>query len=171
MENRTIQRYQFNIWANNRILNHLKSLPDQIYNKELESIFSSIHEVIVHIYRVDGMWFSVISGDSFEETMKVIQTLEENAVGKGLQEMMGLYEEVSEKYLAFISSLDNPDDAITIYHPRYGESTARISDLIDHVVNHGTYHRGNITAMLRQQGHPGIPTDYILYLYESGESV
>ncbi|MEH7531611.1 DinB family protein, partial [Priestia megaterium] len=32
--------------------------------------------------------------------------------------------------------------------------------------NHGTYHRGNITAMLRQLGHPGVMTDYVLYLYE-----
>ncbi|MFC0332820.1 DinB family protein [Paenibacillus sepulcri] len=29
------------------------------------------------------------------------------------------------------------------------------------LVNHGTYHRGNITAILRQLGHPGTPTDYV----------
>ncbi|MEK3724277.1 DinB family protein [Paenibacillus sp. FSL H8-0034] len=38
-------------------------------------------------------------------------------------------------------------------------------ELVQHVVNHGTYHRGNITAMLRQLGHKGVPTDYIFYLY------
>ncbi|WP_313897918.1 DinB family protein [Brevibacillus sp. FSL L8-0520] len=37
---------------------------------------------------------------------------------------------------------------------------------MQHVVNHGTYHRGNIAAMLRQQGYAGVPTDYVFYLYE-----
>ena len=37
--------------------------------------------------------------------------------------------------------------------------------MILHVVNHGTYHRGNITAMLRQMGYASVPTDYGIYLY------
>ena len=32
------------------------------------------------------------------------------------------------------------------------------------VVNHATYHRGNITAMLRQMGHASVMTEYALYL-------
>lgn len=34
------------------------------------------------------------------------------------------------------------------------------------IVNHGTYHRGNLTVMLRQLGRSGVSTDYIFYLYE-----
>src|SRR5690606_22648082 len=158
-KNTALQRYQYNIWANSRVLNHLKSLPDQAYNKEIESVFASIHEVVVHIYMVDGMWFSVISGDTFDQTMEVIKELEQNANGKNLQQMIDLYGKISDRYLAFITALDDPDDPITINHPRYGEATLPIADLVEHVVNHGTYHRGNITAMLRQQGYPGIPTD------------
>lgn len=40
-----------------------------------------------------------------------------------------------------------------------------VSELMPHVVNHGTYHRGNITVMLRQIGYASITTDYGLYLY------
>jgi len=58
-------------------------------------------------------------------------------------------------------------DATTQYrHPTYGVLEARYSDIVQHVVNHGTYHRGNIAAMLRQQGYAGVPTDYVFYLYE-----
>ncbi|MGH0053852.1 MAG: DinB family protein [Sphaerochaetaceae bacterium] len=166
MDHKTLKRYKFNIWANDRILNHLKSLPDQVYNEGVDSVFSSIHEVIVHIYMVDGMWLSVMSGDAFEQTMEVIKSLEQKSNDKNLHEMIQLYEELSNDYLKFILSLDNPDESITINHPKYGEMVADISDLVEHVVNHGTYHRGNITAMLRQQGYPGIPTDYIFYLYD-----
>lgn len=166
MENRTIKRFKYHDWANDRILNHLKSLPDQVYNEGIDSVFSSIHEVIVHIYNVDGMWLSVMSGDTFDQTMEVINHLDQKSKGTSLHEMIALYEEVADNYLAFIRSLKDPDQQITIYHPSYGEMTTEVSELVEHVVNHGTYHRGNITAMLRQQGYPGISTDYIFYLYE-----
>lgn len=71
MKNRTLQLYGYHQWANNRFFDHLEELPDEVYEKEIQSVFSSIAEVIVHIYRTDGMWLSVMSGDSFEETMSV----------------------------------------------------------------------------------------------------
>ena len=36
---------------------------------------------------------------------------------------------------------------------------------MQHVVNHGTYHRGNITAMIRQLGHSSTMMDFVLYLH------
>jgi uncharacterized damage-inducible protein DinB len=60
---------------------------------------------------------------------------------------------------------------MTIEHPQYGRLDTSISEIVQHVVNHGTYHRGNLTAMLRQQGHPGIATDYLFYLLERQQSL
>ncbi|MEC2456617.1 DinB family protein, partial [Bacillus cereus] len=40
-----------------------------------------------------------------------------------------------------------------------------ILELVQHVVNHGTYHRGNITAMIRQLGHSSTMMDFVLYLH------
>lgn len=73
---------------------------------------------------------------------------------------------MNQQYETFFEGIENLDKVISIEHPRYGKLETPISDLVRHVVNHGTYHRGNITAMLRQQGHPGVPTDYVFYLYE-----
>ena len=55
-------------------------------------------------------------------------------------------------------------------HPKLGTLESTYADTILHVVNHGTYHRGNVTAMLRQLGHSGVPTDYMYYLYEKRET-
>ncbi len=41
--------------------------------------------------------------------------------------------------------------------------------ILNHVVNHGTYHRGNVTAMLRQQGYAGVATDYLFFLMDRQE--
>ncbi|MFX3635018.1 MAG: DinB family protein [Candidatus Pristimantibacillus sp.] len=55
---------------------------------------------------------------------------------------------------------------MTIEHPKYGRLDTHFSDILRFVVNHGTYHRGSVSAMLRQQGYVEGTTDYIFYLME-----
>jgi uncharacterized damage-inducible protein DinB len=38
--------------------------------------------------------------------------------------------------------------------------------MVRHVVNHGTYHRGQVAAMLRQLGYSPPPTDYLVFFDE-----
>ncbi|MEV5027867.1 DinB family protein [Paenibacillus sp. LPE1-1-1.1] len=54
--------------------------------------------------------------------------------------------------------------SICIEHPKYGRLDTHFSDFVRRVVNHRSYHRGNATAMLRQLGYSGVPTDYLFYL-------
>lgn len=159
-------KYNYHHWANNRLLNHLSELPGAVYTRELESVFSTVAEVVEHLYMVDGMWLKVMSGAPMEEVMSIIGRLKQDVEGAGLDRVKQLYSEVAEGYRAFLKQDEALDQAISINHPRYGELKTRPSDLVEHVVNHGTYHRGNITAMLRQQGHAGVPSDYVIYLYE-----
>ena len=166
MQNRTLQQYTYHQWANGRIFSRLNELPAAVYDREIKSVFSSIEEVIVHIYQTDGMWLSVMSGDSFEETMAIIKQLKRNAAEKDLDGMRELYADLADRFESFFNEQDDLDTVISIEHPRYGKLETPISSLVQHVVNHGTYHRGNITAMLRQQGHAGVPTDFVFFLYE-----
>jgi uncharacterized damage-inducible protein DinB len=39
----------------------------------------------------------------------------------------------------------------------------KIEDILIHVGNHGTYHRGQIAMLLREKGYNPVSTDYILY--------
>jgi len=165
MKHPAIQHYNYHKWANSRIFEHLKSLPGEVYINHIKSVFSSIQEVIIHAYQAEGMWLSVMSGDDFSETMDVIKELKEKSSGGNLLEMQQLYSEMNEKYFDFLNNHDDLDLKFTINHPRYGDLDASVSDMVKHVANHGTYHRGNITAMLRQQGNAGVSTDYIFYLY------
>jgi uncharacterized damage-inducible protein DinB len=161
-----VQLFEFHSWANGKFFGHLDSLPDGIYTQTVDSVFPSIRDVIVHIYQVDTMWLSVMSGDSFRKTMTLIKENEEKSAGRTLQEMRMLYEEAERSYASFFGQLDDPDADLTISHPRYGKLDTSVADLVRHVANHGTYHRGNITAMLHQMGHSGVPTDYVFYLFE-----
>jgi uncharacterized damage-inducible protein DinB len=168
MKHHAIQQFYYHQWANNRFFDHLTTLPDEVYNNEIQSVFSSVSEVIIHIYQVDALWLSVMSGDSFEETMTKIEQIQKRSADKSLDQMQQLYAELAEQYRTFFNKLGDLDCIISIEHPQYGKLETAVSELVQHVVNHGTYHRGNITAMLRQQGHSGVASDYIFYLYEAG---
>ncbi|GGH77655.1 putative damage-inducible protein DinB [Pullulanibacillus pueri] len=166
MSRQTQDLYGYHKWANQRIFKHLKSLPEGIDEKEVQSVFPSIAEVLSHIYRVDQIWFSVMKGEAFDETMEVVARVQKEIKGKNLIQIEEMYQNVSEAFQAFLEDQDNLDKIIECAHPEFGRLETPLSQLVQHVVNHGTYHRGNITAMLRQMGYAGVPTDYIFYLYE-----
>lgn len=166
MTNSAIQQYSYHKWANNRIFDHLKTLPAEVYDTEIKSVFSSIQEVLIHSYITEGMWLSVMAGDNFSETMEMINELKEKSNGGSLPVMEQLCSDMNETYFDFLNSHADLDRKFTIKHPEFGDLEASVTDMVNHVVNHGTYHRGNLTAMLRQQGHAGVSTDYIFYLYE-----
>jgi uncharacterized damage-inducible protein DinB len=164
MKHSSIRQFKYHVWANQRLFEHLKSLPDESIDRQVESVFSSIREVLDHISQVDTLWLSVMSGDSFQKTMDVIKLHEGKAAGLSLNEIQHLFGETVQSYTRFFERLKDPDEQITIRHPRFGSLETSVAELVYHVVNHGTYHRGNITAMLRQMGYAGVPTDYVFFL-------
>ncbi|MFC7393779.1 DinB family protein [Scopulibacillus cellulosilyticus] len=166
MKHQALQQYDYHLWANKRVFEHIKELPSDIYHKEIQSVFPSISEVLVHIYTVDTLWLSVMSGESFDQIKALVERLQGETKGKTIEEMETMFSGISKQYKAFFDGQKDLDKEITCEHPQFGRLETRLSELVQHVVNHGTYHRGNITAMLRQFGYSGVPTDYIFYLYE-----
>lgn len=164
--NSTLQFYGYHVWSNDRIFSHLKELPKDIYTQEIQSVFPSISDVIVHIFLTDVTWFGVISGNSFEEIVENVSKMREKTNGKSMEEMEKMYSQLTEKYHAFFTAQEDLNRPMSVEHPQFGKLNTQLSELVQHVVNHGTYHRGNITAMLRQLGHKGASTDYVFYLYE-----
>ncbi len=97
--------------------------------------------------------------ENIEELKVATERFTKQTEGKSVEEMRMLFAELSVTFRAFLEQEDLEELC------SYGAFQARCADVVQHVVNHGTYHRGNITAMLRQLGHAGAQTDYTLYLY------
>lgn len=156
--------FRYHVWANKTLLNHLKELPDGLYRRHLESVFPTISDVLAHIYSVDNTWFSIMSHESAETIYAAMVNSREEVRDATLDEFEAYFAKIAARYEAFI--LNQSDlEAISEYPlPRYGVLQANYNDILMHVVNHGTYHRGNITAMLRQMGYAGVATDYGFYL-------
>ncbi|MBM7607485.1 putative damage-inducible protein DinB [Lysinibacillus composti] len=157
MKEELIRLFDYHVWANERIKQHLKNLSEDILLQKVNSVFPTIAETIGHIITADETWYLRMQGKG--DHIKSIQPKRIYSVDDIVFESTSLYAEL-RKFL-----LDADFDDQIVYQNTKGEQfNNRISEIVQHIVNHGTYHRGNIAAMIRQQGHRGISTDYIQYI-------
>jgi uncharacterized damage-inducible protein DinB len=160
------QIFDYHLWANGLVLKHLKELPNEVYFQEVQSVFPTLYDTLFHMYQVDFVWLKVIKRDSFEKIIEDVNQLKVENSERSIEKLEENYLQLGVDYQDFINNLENLHEDISIHHPAYGTLTTSYFELVQHVANHGTYHRGNITAILRQLGYKGIPTDYVFYLFE-----
>lgn len=165
MTHTSIEMYDYHVWANKTMLDRLKEIPQDIYQKEIQSVFPSISKVMPHIYITDYCWLDILSGKSMNEAIVISNQLKEQTETKSIEELETMFFEISERYKAFFNQQENMEKAIVLDNPYAGIRDTSYSEIVLQVVNHATYHRGNITAMLRQMGHASIMTEYALFWY------
>lgn len=169
MREHSHQLYEYHVWANERLFAHLEQLPKEVFDAEVTSVFPSVSQTLGHMYLFEKLYMSVLAEVPNEEIFPKIPDWTKEAQGKTVDEMRRLFAGAAEQFRDLLRRTPDPDKAMTIKHPKYGRLDTHFSDILRHVVNHGTYHRGNVTAMLRQQGYAGVPTDYMFYLLERQE--
>ncbi|MCM3718231.1 DinB family protein [Fictibacillus phosphorivorans] len=162
---KTVKLHQFNVWANEKVFEQLKKLPLEIYRKETKSVFPSVTAVLLHMYQVDYVWLKAMSGEDFYEILAELGQVTEDLKAASIEEIEEKFKELSQKYDSFIQNIEDLYVGTTVHHPHFGTLHSNYADLIQHVVNHGTYHRGHISAILNQLGHKGASIDYVFYLY------
>lgn len=164
MKHPSVKMYDYHVWANEKVLNHLLELPEHVYRNEIKSVFPSVAETVGHIHVFDHVWFGAMQEKSNAEIGEIIESVSNNVKEASIGEMQRMCALLSEQFHAFLDEQKDMDRIIIAEHPEWGSREFLLSDMLIHVVNHGTYHRGNITAMLRQQGYKGISTDYVFFI-------
>lgn len=144
-------KLDYHIWATNKLLTYLQSLPHEIFHKELQSVFPSVERTLHHLYEVDALWFSRLCQ---QETPVEVDTF------SSVSECHTYFQSLHKEMAAW-----KHKGHTIVYETSIGEACQNTTEeILYHIVNHGTYHRGNITAMLWQLGKKGVSTDYIYYL-------
>jgi len=165
MTNHVVRLYDYHVWANQIIFKRLKELPRHLYNQEIQSVFPSVSSIMAHIYRVDCGWLEIFRGKSMKEDIEDSFQLQKDAENRSLEELEAMYEDLSVRFKVCINGCEDLEEGIVLDNPYAGILNTRYSEFIIQVVNHGTYHRGNLSAMLRQMGHSSVMTEYGLFMY------
>lgn len=157
--------YDFHAWANQTLMNRLRELPEEVYMQEVQSVFPTISKVMNHIYIVDQGWLSMMGGKDMRESMSGVGEMEKKLETKTVIELEAMYRELAEQFTAFFDQESDLERKIVLDNPYAGVRDTSLAEMVLQVVNHGTYHRGNVTAMLRQMGHASVMTEYAAYWY------
>ena len=142
---RTLLDYHY--WARDRLLAALEPLPPEQFNRDLGSSFKSIRETVVHTYAAEWAWHSRWHGQS----PTVLMTSD---AFPDVAAIRNAWTDHEKKMRAFLEGLG--EDGVTRvieYKLLSGQpGSSPIWQMLQHVVNHASYHRGQVTTMLRQLG-------------------
>ncbi|MEK4074725.1 DinB family protein [Paenibacillus sp. FSL M7-0656] len=159
------QMYNYHAWANQTILGRIKELPSSVLSQKVNSSYPTIAHALSHIYTVDKMWYLVLTGTGMREALQACIPLNSEIHGS-VDEYIQCFTDLSAQYSEWLRGQTDLEQTILLDNPFAGVRETSLSDIVIHVVNHGTYHRGNVSTMLRQLGHASIMNDYSLFWYQ-----
>jgi uncharacterized damage-inducible protein DinB len=153
--------YDYNEWATARLVGVMAGLDERQLTAPLVSSFPTILTTFGHIVAGESIWLSRLQGTSPTAFPEWLPDASFSLLRAKLAELesdrRALLLELSEEQL-------NHD---LNYHLLSGEAhVTRTLDVLLHVVNHSTYHRGQLTTMLRQVGATPVSTDLIVFKRE-----
>jgi len=153
--------YQYNAWANTRILNATSTVNHEQFLASTSFSYGSLRATLVHTLFAEWIWRRRWEGHSPTEWL--------------MPEDFSTFEELQDRWntetsnlMAFVQSV-NEDKLNSAIHYRTTKGKQRqntLWHLMVHLVNHGTQHRSEAAAMLTDFGHSPGDIDMIVFLRE-----
>ena len=149
----------YHYWARDRLLDAIEPLTAEQWRRDLGGSFKSIHETVAHIYAAEWAWHQRWQGNSPTALFPAEKLPDVASVRRA-------WSELEVRVRAFLAGLG--EAGITrVFEYRLlngSEGSSPFWQMLQHVVNHASYHRGQVTTMLRQLGaQPGKSMDLIAY--------
>lgn len=152
--------YDYNRWANGRLLGAAAALAPELLTRDLGSSYGSVWITLRHILWGEwlwlGRWQARTPAGLDPQTLHDFPALRSRWT-EIEQEQLALLDGLTAADLARLLSYDNPPGTSWTY---------TLGEMIYHVLNHSTYHRGQVAGMLRQLDVTPPTTDYLVYLDE-----
>ena len=151
-----LKYFDYHFWATQRLVKLLDQLDDSVMQKEIASSFPSLRSTLAHMAFAEEIWLHRLKGSN---TRSWNQWKDLSS-----QQVMNEYMRLCRTMVSHLKTSDL-DDTIT-YKNSSGEAFQQtMGEIGMHVVNHASYHRGQIVSMLRAQNFKTIPAfDLIVYL-------
>lgn len=153
--------YDYNAWANRRSLDAAEKLTSEQFTKPMGSSFGSVRDTLAHICGAEWIWLERFQGRS-------PASLPDTTEYADVDSLRARWAEQEGRLLAFVGKLTQEDlNHVMEYKTlKFGVYRNPLWQSMQHVVNHGTYHRGQVTTLLRQLGAQPILTDLMHYYRE-----
>ena len=134
----------YNAWANARLFRMAGALGDELYRKDVGAYFKSLHGTLNHILVADRIWMHRLTGAG-EQPKKLNATLFDD-----LSSLRAARVEEDNRIVAFGKGLAEPAfEEVLEYRMLHGAAQRqRRREILAHLFNHQTHHRGQAHAIL-----------------------
>ena len=156
--------YQYNRWANARAIESAALVSVDSFTRELGGSFGSLRGTLAHILGAEWIWLERWRGVS-------PRSLPAAAEFPDIESIRERWRQVEQGQRDVLDGLDAWRLAVVVSYvnPR-GETWAYpLGRMMQHVVNHSSYHRGQVATLLRQLGTTPLSTDLLLFDDENAE--
>ena len=151
--------WTFHHWAQDKAFDALTAVSAAELDRKWGGSFGTGRGMLEHIVGADHIWIERLHGNSLKKRP-------DYAASNGGKEFRDEWQKVRARERAYIDALTPAQLAKDLsYTNLKGEAfTWPLSDVLFHIANHGTYHRGQITQLLRDLGKDAPATDYTVFL-------
>jgi uncharacterized damage-inducible protein DinB len=148
----------YTIWADRQVLDALRPLPEEHLRQETGSSFGSVLGTMAHILGAEQLWLSRLLGVPLGR----LPNLDDFPT---LARLTASFEDFWPQLEYYMASLQEKqvETGFTWTNTRGETHTAPLRQVLLHVVNHSTYHRGQVVTQLRQLGYAAPATDLVYY--------
>ncbi len=160
MLNEISKLIRYKSWANEVTFSALSNISDVELCKNRETNFNNIPSTLNHVYVVDDIFKAHLLGENHNYSFRNTE------VCPTLSQLWDQQKRIDQWYINFVLELTVRDlnKVIKFEFIGGGKGEMSIAEIIFHVVNHGTYHRGFVSDLMYQI--PSVPpaNDYTVYL-------
>jgi len=159
------QLYDYNRWASRRTLTVASTLATDDFLRLMGNSFSSVRDTLAHILGAEWIWLERWQGRS-------PKALLDSATFPTVQSLESRWEIVERDQMQFIEALtpQRLGEELPYINQRGQLYSYPLWQQLVHVVNHSSYHRGQVTTLLRQLGAEAVSTDFLVYFDEKPKS-
>lgn len=160
-----IDLYAYNRWAHERVLDAAEPVALGDLRRPLGASYGSLFGTLVHLYTAEFSWLARWLGTPLGAVPDVDGVDDVPA-------LRGRWNLFWPRQDEFLQGLTEPDLSrpVTIRTRTGFEAVQTLGATLTHVANHATYHRGQVTSLLRQLCVEPVATDYLLYYDAHGKA-
>ncbi len=150
------QLFEYNYWARDRQLAACAALSDEQFARVVGGSFPSVRDTLVHLMAVEWLWLERWRGNSPRSLLRA-------ADFPALAAVEAHWRTVEREMREYIAALSDAELGQTrTYVSTRGQTwTYPLGQMVMHLLSHQSYHRGQITNLLRQLGVQPPPVDFL----------
>ena len=158
--------FAYNAWANRRVVDSISRLGEEQFSRNLGGSHGSIRGTLAHLAAAEIIWLERWQGKAGGE---LLPEKEFDTIAKATRRLT----EIDVDMMDFINQFPESDlEKSKVYTTTERKSHSNLfRHMFSHLLNHSTYHRGQLAALLRQAGAIPNPTDLIIFYRQTNTPV